>query len=247
MVSGRELLTLKGHTGPVWSVAVTLDGQQMITASADGTAKIWKSASPAQVALWDMKEKEAARQRAPWQRPGAGAQGFIQEWLVLAPLPLETSQLVEGLDTEQLQGEARLQPRAEDRVWVNGRDYTWRDYRLGTPILDFNRFAGKLCDQAVAYAVCYITSEAEQNDLLLQVGGDDQTLVYLNGLQIYKQTLPRALNILDPAGPVTLRKGSNVLVLKVVNQGQAWQGCARFVDAEGNPAKGLRYSLKPKP
>jgi len=101
--------------------------------------------------------------------------------------------------------------------------------------------------QGVAYAVCYVVSEAERNDLLLQVGGDDQAKVYLNGHDIYKQSLPRALNALDPIGPVTLRKGTNVLVLKVVNQAQAWQGCARFVDREGNPAEGLRVSLTLEP
>jgi hypothetical protein len=51
---------------------------------------------------------------------------------------------------------------------------------------------------------------------------------------------------LDPIDPVTLRKGTNVLVLKVVNEIWEWEGCARFVDAEDNPAKGLRISLRPE-
>ena len=52
---------------------------------------------------------------------------------------------------------------------------------------------------------------------------------------------------LDPIGPVRLRKGTNVLVLKVVNLILDWECCARFVDGEGNPAKGLRVSLTPEP
>ena len=69
-------------------------------------------------------------------------------------------------------------------------------------------------------------SEVERNDLLLQVGSDDQAKVYLNGQEIYKYILPRGLVALDPIGPVTLRKGTNVLVLKVVNEALDWE-CLR--------------------
>ena len=52
---------------------------------------------------------------------------------------------------------------------------------------------------------------------------------------------------LDPI-PVTLRKGTNVLVLKVVevNGFGEWEACARFVDPYGNVAEGLRISLTPE-
>ena len=42
--SGRELLTLKGHSGAVKSVAFSPDGQQIVTGSQDGTAKVWEAA-----------------------------------------------------------------------------------------------------------------------------------------------------------------------------------------------------------
>jgi WD40 repeat protein/transcriptional regulator with XRE-family HTH domain len=40
-ISGKELFTLAGHTGPVSSVAFSLDSKYIATASADKTAKIW--------------------------------------------------------------------------------------------------------------------------------------------------------------------------------------------------------------
>jgi hypothetical protein len=92
-----------------------------------------------------------------------------------------------------------------------------------------------------------VVSEAKRNDLLLQVGSDDQAKVYLNGQEIYKYTRPRSLVALDPIGPVTLRNGTNVVVLKVVNESRDWEGCARFVDQEGNPAEGLRVTMTPEP
>jgi WD40 repeat protein len=49
-VTGRELLTLEGHSGPFRSVAV-LPGGRLITQSADGTVKLWEAASPEQVTV----------------------------------------------------------------------------------------------------------------------------------------------------------------------------------------------------
>jgi hypothetical protein len=106
---------------------------------------------------------------------------------------------------------------------------------------------GKVSDYCVAYAVCYVISESERNDLLLQVSSDDQAKVYLNGKEVYKYSGVRPLlEILDPSSPVTLRKGTNTLVFKVVNEGMDWLGCLRFVDEEDNPVQGLEVRLAPQ-
>jgi hypothetical protein len=122
----------------------------------------------------------------------------------------------------------------------------WKAHHAGEPVLDFNRFVGRQSDHSAAYAVCYVISAAERTDLQLQVGSDDLAKVYLNGQEVYKYNALRTLTALDRIGPVPLRKGTNVLVLKVINERGFWEGCARLVDKEGNPARGLRYSLTPK-
>ena len=43
--SGRELLTLKGHSDAIVSVAFSPDGQRIVTGSEDQTAKVWEAAS----------------------------------------------------------------------------------------------------------------------------------------------------------------------------------------------------------
>jgi hypothetical protein len=50
----------------------------------------------------------------------------------------------------------------------------------------------------------------------------------------------------DPADQFTLHKGTNVLVFKVANETQDWEGCVRFVDDEDNPVQGLHVRLTPE-
>jgi WD40 repeat protein/serine/threonine protein kinase len=245
-VSGGELIVFKGHAGKVHSVAVTPDGQRIITGSEDGTVKIWEAATPEQVALWKEQEQKVERQQAAWRRPIGSEPGFIQDWLVLAPIPLDAGRGTgDALEREQLPGEAQLRPREGKTVPVDGQDYTWHVHRGKEPILDINRVLGGRRRSGVAYAVCYVISEAERKDVLLQVGSDCYGKAYLNGQEVYKDIHPHTFGALDPVSLITLRKGTNVLILKLKN-GLFWLGCARFVDREGNPAKGLRFSLTPE-
>ena len=40
-VTGKELMTLISHNGPVYSTAWSLDGQQIVMGSYDQTVKVW--------------------------------------------------------------------------------------------------------------------------------------------------------------------------------------------------------------
>src|SRR5205807_2418675 len=43
--SGKELAVLKGHTGPVVDVVFHPDGRRVVTASLDGTVRVWEGAT----------------------------------------------------------------------------------------------------------------------------------------------------------------------------------------------------------
>lgn len=45
VVSGRQLFTLTGHTGPVWDIGFSPDGTRIVTVGAKGVAKLWESAT----------------------------------------------------------------------------------------------------------------------------------------------------------------------------------------------------------
>jgi WD40 repeat protein len=41
VAGGKEKSTLRGHTGPVWSVAFSPDGKTLASGSQDGAIKLW--------------------------------------------------------------------------------------------------------------------------------------------------------------------------------------------------------------
>jgi hypothetical protein len=78
-------------------------------------------------------------------------------------------------------------------------------------------------------------------------GSDDQAKIYLNGKAMYKHPFTRPCTPdEDMVEHITLHKGTNVLVFKVVNVRAAWEGCIRLVERTGLPAKGIRVSLTPQ-
>jgi eukaryotic-like serine/threonine-protein kinase len=255
--TGREILTFKGHNGPVLSV--DFDGKSLVTASQDGTARVWRAAKPAQVARWQREDHATAKKleglehewMAEKQRARAARardEGRIKRWLILAPIALASGQSgADGLDVEQLPGEASLRPVAGDAVSTANGPLRWREASLDQDYtIDFNALLGRETTQSVAYAVCYIRSHAQQRGLEILVGSDDEAKVYLNGQQVHKHTAGRPFAADDDtAADIKLNAGLNVLVFKVVNETLGWQGSIRFTDPEGNPAKGIKVTLAP--
>jgi hypothetical protein len=172
-------------------------------------------------------------------------EGFVKEWLLLAPIPLAGEEASAAVDKQQVKEEATLEPKEGDKVDVGGAGLVWKKYRAKEHFFDFNDFLGKETEQSVGYAVTYIVSDAEINDAVLKIGSDDQSKIYLNGKEIGKVTEARGLekdqNSYDG---LTLKKGTNTLVFKVINEGVDWSGCARFTDKDGKPLKGLKAQLK---
>jgi hypothetical protein len=254
---GRELLTLKGHSDSIYSVAFSSDSRRIATASSDSTAIVWTAAGPEQVAAWKEEERKAAEHvaarlreqiaerehRMIWRRKSA-----IKQWLILAPIPLAEGQSgVEGLDVEQIQAEGRLRPKEGEAVSFAGRDLHWKKVALEDYFIDFNAILGQVTEHSVAYAVCYIWSEADLHGLQMLVGSDDEGKVYLNGKPIYRFPNLRAfVGERDSVPDLALNAGLNVLVFKVVNEGSGWMGTIRFADVQGNPISGIKTTLDPE-
>jgi hypothetical protein len=174
-------------------------------------------------------------------------EGFIRNWLVLAPLPFgEAQNGTEALGKQQVADEAKLQPKEGDKVKVGEKELTWKKVQADSHLLDFNKVLGQTTEDSVGYAVCYVVADEEVKDVVLKTGSDDQAKVYLNGKEIFKNEEARAADKDQDSTPnLTLKRGVNVLVFKVVNEKEDWSGCLRFTDKDGNPVKNLKVQLKP--
>jgi len=82
-------------------------------------------------------------------------------------------------------------------------------------------------------------------DVIVAVASNDQGRIYFNGVDIYAFTEPRPLMLDADKGRVTLKKGVNVMVFKVTNEQNSWQGAMRFLDKAGAPVKDLKIKLSP--
>jgi hypothetical protein len=49
----------------------------------------------------------------------------------------------------------------------------------------------------------------------------------------------------DVIANVELKEGSNVLVLKVINETRDWCACVRLTDRRGKPVAGVKVALSP--
>jgi hypothetical protein len=187
-------------------------------------------------------------QAYPVEEPaGLNDQGFITTWLLLAPIPMEKGQSgAEALAKQQLKDEAKLQPKAGDKLKVGGKELVWKKYQAKEYYFDFNDFLGKQTEDSVGYAVCYIHAAKEMKDIKLKTGSDDQAKIYLNGKEVFKHEEDRPLEADEDTTEVTLRKGVNVLVFKVVNEKEDWSGCARFMDQDDKVIKSLKVTATPK-
>jgi hypothetical protein len=190
-------------------------------------------------------EQQEATRRAGSAR--SAESGLLRDWLVLAPLPLAAgSDKPVAVDQEPIPGEAHLRPRAREPVDVGGTRLVWRQYSADDPIINFNEFLGEETTSAAAFAVCYIVADADHEEVWIKVGSDDGAKIYLNGELVYRHGEARELILdQDQAGPITLRRGTNVLVFKVVNEAWEWMGCIRLVDRDGRPFKGFHSRLEP--
>jgi hypothetical protein len=190
----------------------------------------------------------AVQCRAATDEFAPGNDGFIRNWLMLAPIQLDSdANGAEAMDKNQIPDEGSIKPKAGDKVTVAGKELTWKKVKATDYFLDLNAILNAQTEKTMGYVVCYVRSDEERTNLQLKMGSNDEGKVFLNGKVLLKTTEPRALEQdSDTARNVTLNKGVNVVVFKIFNEGGSdWQGCLRFTDLSGKPVTNLVIRLEP--
>jgi hypothetical protein len=168
------------------------------------------------------------------------ADGYVRDWVMLAPITLPEGRPAGDLVVEeQIKNEADLQPKAGDVVKINGKDIA-----ASTKHFDFNAILNTISDHVAGYMVTYIECDRELS-VTMALGSNDQSRLYLNGKDIYAFQDARTLELDADKGKVHLKKGVNVVVFKVINEQNSWQGAMRFLDKTGAPVTDLKIKLSP--
>ena len=92
-------------------------------------------------------------------------------------------------------------------------------------------------DNHVAYGSINLDSPREQNTMML-VGSDDAVKVWLNGQLVHNNPIDRGANDFQDQFPVTLKEGTNTLLVAVYERGGGWSGFFGF-------ATGTEYTVLP--
>jgi len=180
--------------------------------------------------------------------PYVDENGFIRRWLLLGVFGgVEPDRL---LSHDFSGGEADLDPREGKET----AGKTWMPYTAVDPAVDLrDAFKDQPLENVAAYLAVHVHSPRSRDIILdtpdmvdLAVGSDDGVRAWLNGEQILKVDAVRPWAAdQDRVRGVKLRKGWNLLLLKVSQHGGDWKASARFLTSSGFPVSDLAYSLSP--
>ena len=174
-------------------------------------------------------------------------EGFIRNWLMLAPIKLaQENNGAEEIDKQQIKDEGKIAPKEGDKTKAGDTELTWKAIKAAEAFFDVNEILGSPTENAAGYFVAYINVPAEKKDVVLLMGSNDEGKVYVNGKEAVKSDVARAFEKdTDKAEGLTLKKGINTIVFKVINENNNWQGSIRFTTKDGTAIKDFKVQLTP--
>ena len=160
---------------------------------------------------------------------------FMRKWLVLGPLPYPVRDGIhfgskEGqrvaFDTDSLDFR-----NFSPKVTIDNTLYQWSALESKYGIVDLNRLPDE--KNGLEFAIAYLWAQIEMpRDTLstLGIGSNDGVKVWLNGELVHENWLYRDVVSDNDRVPVTFKKGTNQLVLKLQNALGSWGFSCRLLD-----------------
>ena len=189
--------------------------------------------------------RPASAEKAP------DADGFIQRWLVLEPIPISirsNAQLNDGfvqttIKTDFFPDQYTVIPHDGDKVKVNGAELTWHAVDTSAYHVNLYHFARGLNKPAfniLFWAITIVNCPEMMQNVRLAVGSNAASIWWLNGKEVIGIYGDRHMVIDDGVSKrLLLKKGPNIVRCAVINSPGVSDLCARFLDAEDKPAKGF--------
>ena len=201
--------------------------------------------------------QDAARGPAPsLTRPASpakvpGADGFLQRWLILEPIAtngqLTDSAVQAAVKTLAVPTQSTTIPRHGDKVTIGAAQLAWHAVdtsRYNVNLYHFAYALKKPTSNVLFWVTTVVNAPRELSGVRLAIGSNAASVWWLNGREVIGIYNDRQSVIDDGVSKrLTLQKGPNVIRAAILNGGGATDFCARFLDEEGMPVKGLTVSV----
>ena len=105
---------------------------------------------------------------------------------------------------------------------------------INTMLVNIGMTENTNLDDITSYAFTTLVSETDQPNVMMRVGSDDSIKVWLNGEVVWSNATNRVYRKHDDVFPVNLKKGDNLLLVKVSDGSGSW-GMHVGVDAQVFP------------
>ncbi len=179
------------------------------------------------------------------------ADAFIQRWLILEPIRLNTSltdhAIQEAVKQQYFPGQLTVIPHGGDKVRLDDAELAWhavdtKEYNVN--LYHFAREHGAPSSNVLFWALTIINCPEEMHDVRLAIGSNAASVWWVNGQEVIGIYGDRQTVIDDGVSKrLNLKKGPNVIRCAVFNGGGATDFCARFLDVDQKPFKAFTVNL----
>ena len=197
------------------------------------------------------------RPASPTKAPDAD--GFLQRWLLLEPIVLprtllsNNAQLTDSFvqanvaKKEYFPNQLSVVPKDGDKVTVDGAELRWHavdstDFNVN--LYHFALGVNKPALNVLFWGVTIVNCPQEIRNVRLAVGSNSASIWWVNGKEVVDLYIDRHMVVDDGVSKrLTLNKGPNIVRCAVINSPGLSNMCARFLDAEDKPLKGITVSV----
>ncbi len=179
------------------------------------------------------------------------ADGFLQRWLILEPFPV-SGQLTESavqtaVRTQDFPDQLAAISHDGETLTVGATQLAWHAVDTVGYNVNLYHFAyalNKPTSNVLFWAVTVVNAPRDLSGVRLAIGSNAASVWWVNGTEVIGIYNERQTVIDDGVSKrLMLKKGRNVIRGAIVNAGGHTDFCARFLDDEDRPLKGITVNL----
>jgi len=162
---------------------------------------------------------------------------FFKTWMLLGPIYVADTNITpeeqiqkKAFDQDEINPLTITSLHALSPLIIDEKSYSWELQTSESDIMDLNAVFN---NKNYAYAYAYAELDMKESKAMLcGLGSDDAVKVWLNGKEVHKNFVGRALSKDDDLIELNFKQGSNQLLLKIQNFEYGWEFCFRPIGVE---------------